>query len=331
MPGFVDTLIASFKQTLNLQLWLYFFAIQLLEGIITGVVFLLLALIGFLALLGPIISIGGFENIELLFSDPGILTSIVSVACVLFLVFVVVTSFIVSLFTGIRFHLFNEFLRTKRLDLSSAFEKARPRFFTYFKVSLLVGVIISIALAIAFVPLLLSIPFAGTTAPNIGPLIAGAGLFIVLLLIIVIALFLLSPMLNLLAPVAFFERRNVVDSIKRAFELMKANYLGNLAYVILYSIIVMAISFVISMIVQFLQLAVMLPAMVAGSSAGAAVGGLVALVVLVLIVLYVPFTVWSVFFDTACFRNLYFLDLALLGRPVGKTRTKRLVRKRKTK
>ncbi len=330
MLGFVDTLIASFKQTLNLQLWLYFFAIQLLEGIMTGVVFLLLALIGFLALLGPIISIGGFENIELLFSNPGILTGIVGVACVLFLVLVVVASFIVSLFTGIRFHLFNDFLRTKRLDLASAFEKARPRFFTYFKVSLLVGVIISIVLAIAFVPLL-PILFAGTTASNIGLLIAGAGLFIVLLLIVVIALFLLSPMLSLLAPVAFFERRGVIESIKRAFELMKANYLGNLAYVILCSIIVMAISFVISMIVQFLQLAIMLPAMAVGSSAGAAVGGLVALVVLVSIVLYVPFTVWSVCFDTACFRNLYFLDLALLGRPVGKTRAKRSTRKRKTK
>ncbi len=330
MPGFVDTLIESFKQTLNLKLWLYFFAIQLLEGIMIGVIFLFLALIGFLALLGPVTSVG-IGNIELLFSDPGILASVICIACVLFLVFLVVASFIGSLFTGMMFHLFNDFLRTKRLDLASAFEKARPRFFTYFKVSLLVGVIISIVLAIAFAPLLLSIPFAEAGAQNLGPLIAGAGFFVLLLLVIVIALFLLSPMLNLLAPVAFFERRGVIESIKRALELMKANYLGNLAYVILYSIIIMAISFVISTIVQFLQLAVMLPAMATGSSAGAAIGGLIALVVLVSIVLYVPFTVWSVCFDTACFRNLYFLDHSLLGRPVRKHRAKRSTRKRKSK
>jgi len=328
MPGFVDEIIESFKQTLNLPLWLYFFVVQLVEGIAIGAVFLFLFFIGFLALLGPIASLGGLENIEAIFSSPELLFPIIGIACFLLFVFLFASIFIGAFFTGMRFHLFNDFLKTKNLNLSNVFQKVKLRYFAFFKISLLAAAIISFAVVIALLPMVLSIAFGGAnvfSGPGLGLFVAGIGLSAILLLVIMVALFFLSPMLNLLAPAAFFDNRGVVDSIKRSFELMKADYFGNLAFVILYALIVAVISFVLNLVVQFMQLAVMLPATVTGSSSSPAMGGMIVMVIVISMFIYIPFGIWSSVFETACFRNLYFLDLSLLK---PKRKPKRKARKR---
>ena len=49
MVGFVDTIFGSFKQTLNWQMWLYFFIVLLIESIVIGIIALIFVFIGFLA------------------------------------------------------------------------------------------------------------------------------------------------------------------------------------------------------------------------------------------------------------------------------------------
>ena len=46
MTGFVDTITESFKQTLNWSMWLYFFIILFIEGVITGIIALIFVFIG---------------------------------------------------------------------------------------------------------------------------------------------------------------------------------------------------------------------------------------------------------------------------------------------
>ena len=327
MAGFIDTVIDSLKQSLDLPLWLYFFAVQVMEGIVEGIVVLLFLFVGAVLLLGSF-SLSFFQNPAALFSNPENLLSIVSTIAILGTIMVVVMSFVASYFTGLRFNLFNGFLKTKKIDLGKAFEETTPRAFTFFKVSLILALLVTLVLLIIAIPVLSSVPsMIGMTSP--APLVGLILYIVVALLIFSLAMFLLSPILQLLAPVAFFEKRGAIDTVKRAIELVKPNYLGNLAFVLIFFVVVVGVSWVISLILQFISLVTLFPAIAlseaGGAAAGAAVGGFMVYGI-VYVILFVPYVIWSIIFETAAFRNLYYLDSSMLepkARPKPRAKRKK--------
>jgi len=326
MPGFIDTVIESVKQSLDWPLWLYFFAVQIIEGIVGGVVILLFLFVGGVALLGSF-SLSIFQNPDVLLSNPGNLLGVFAIIATLATILVVVLAFVSSYFTGMRFNLFNNFLKTKKIDLGKAFEDTMPRAFTYFKVSLLVAVVAILILLVLAIPALSSIPLlVGVSSP--GPILGIILYVVAMLLLFCLGAFLLSPVLQLLAPTSFFEKRGAVDTIKRAIQLAKANYLGNLAFVLIFSVVVMGISWVLSIILQFVSLFTLIPAIAlsesGGAMAGAAAGGF-AVYGVVYVILFVPYIIWSTLFETTAFRNLYYLDYGLLK---SGPKTKRRARKK---
>ncbi len=330
MTSFVDTILESFKQTLNWSMWLYFFLIFFIEGIILGIIALSFVFIGFFTLLGPITNVGGIENIAMLFSDLSFIASSIGILWFLFTVFIIIATFIVAIFTGMRYHLFNDFLKTGKFNLGKSFQKTKPRVFTYFLISIFIGLVILTVFVLAFAPVLFIIPelIGGTVAgPNVA-LIAPLIFTVLLMFLIGLILLLISPMLNLLAPTVFFEEKGAIDTIKKALELMKANYWGNLAYVILYFLII----FAISMLFQLLVLPFTILLSIIDSSRAAAVG-LLGFAGLIMFIIMVVYSIWSTVFDTACFRNLYFLDKSLLAKhvPHHAAKTKSKSRKKKAK
>ena len=148
MTGFVDTITESFKQTLNWSMWLYFFLVFLIEGIILGIIALVFVFIGFVSVLGPLASVGGIENLPVLFSNSAFISGSIGTIAFLFFVFVIIATFVGAVFTGMRYHLFNDFLKTDKFNLGKAFQKTKPRVFTYFLISLIIGLIVFAVFAI---------------------------------------------------------------------------------------------------------------------------------------------------------------------------------------
>jgi len=321
MADFFDNVIDSFKQTLDFSLWLYFFAIYLLESVVSGLVVLVFLALGLVAALGSL-NVIGIEGFIGLLSSPGQLLAnpgfmaFVAICIVLFALMILALLFVASFFVGIRYCLMDSFLRTKKLGLGSAFERARPRALTFFKSSIIVSLAIGIVLTIAFLPLILSIPgIAGSGPASAGLKVVALFLFAFLILIVfAIAMFLLSPFLALIAPAVFFEDKGAVVSLKRAFALAKGNYLPNLGYLIIYTIIVVGVSFVISMVAQFLGLLFMLPMAALGASGSAAGAGIISAMMFyyaVSALLLIPYSVWASSFEAASFRNLFVANLSL--------------------
>jgi len=319
ITGFIDEVIESFKQTLNLRLWAYFLLLQLAEGFFGFIISMLFVLIGLIVALGSIGSMG-FENIGQLLSEPSTWVNLLGWIIFLVGMLMLTLTYISAVFSGLRFNLFNDFLKTKKLSLATAFKKTTPRILTFFKVQLIVAIVIFIVLGIAMLPLIgfiQAMVASGSSSAVAGPIIGTILYFVVLMLVLGIAMFLVSPVLSLLAPTAFFGEHNAMGSIKRSFALVKANYLGNLAFVLVYTVIVMALSYIISAFLSIVQLFTILPAtigMQSGNASAAAgfFGGFFVYTILS-IVLLVPFGIWAACFETACFRNLYFHDLGLLG------------------
>ena len=332
MTGFIDTLSESFKQTLNWSMWLYFLLVFLIEGIILGIIALIFVFIGFFAFLGPITAVGGIENVGMLFSNPSFIANSIGTIWILFTVFIIIATFVEAIFIGMKYHLFNDFLKTGKFNLGKAFQKAKPRILTFFIISLILGLIILAVLALAFAPILFMLPglISGTVASSNAALIIAPLLFSVLLVFLVgLVLLLISPMLNLLAPTAFFEEKGAIGTIKKSFELMKANYFGNLAYLILFFLIIFAIRMFLQ--VLFLPLTILIGVIEAG---GTQLIGLVILLGLISFIIMFIYTVWMSVFDTVAFRNLYFFDKSLLAKHTTRSHTKpkhKAKPKRKTK
>ncbi len=327
MVGFVDTISESFKQTLNWPLWLYFFLILIIEVLVTGLIALVFILLGFVAFLGPITAVGGIENIAVLFSNMSFISSAIGVIGLLFIVFIIIATFIEAIFIGLRYNLFNDFLKTGKFDLGKAFQKTKPRIFTYFLISLIVSLIILAVFALAFAPAIFVLPaLIGGAAIANTVLIAPLFFAVLLVFLVVLVILLISPMLSLIAPAAFFGNQGAFATIKKSFELMKANYFGNLAYVIFYVIIVVAIRMLLQ--VLLLPFTIMAGFM---ESVGGAIVGLLILVGIIAFLGMVVYIVWSTVFDTVCFRNLYFLDKSILSSNVPKHRAKPKRRKKKAR
>jgi len=331
MPGFIDTVIGSLKQSLDFPLWLYFLAVQIIESIVGSIVVMLFLFAGAVLLIG---SIGPsiFQNPAALLSTPANMLGIFSVIGLLAAILIVILAFVTSYFTGIRFNLFNNFLKTKKIDLGKAFEETTPRAFTFFKISLILALLICLVLLVLAIQVLSSIPaLIGMTSP--APLVGLILYIVVVLLIFSLAMFLLSPILQLFAPTVFFEKRGAIDTIKRAVELAKTNYLGNLAFVLIFFVIVVGVSWAISILMQLISFFTLIPAIALSKSggpvAGAAVGGF-AVYGVIYVILFVPYVIWSTVFETAAFRNLYYLDRSLLE-PKAKPRAKPKAKRKKAK
>lgn len=321
MPGFIDTVIESLKQSASLPLWLYFLAVMLLEAVVMGLVTLFFLLVG-LTLLLAFFGISGFQNPAGLLSEPGTFLGIAALAGSLVAILLVVLTFVSSYFTGLRFNLFNNFMKNKKLDFGKSFEMTTPRAFTFFKATLLVGILILIAILILALPVIFSIP-ALVAVSSPGPVIGLVLYAVIAFLALGIVLFMLSPILNLIAPAAFFEKQGAIDTIRKAVYLARTNYLGNLAFVLVFAVITVGIGWVIGIIMQVISLFTLFPAIAISEAGGPntalAMAGFAAYGI-IYVILFVPYTVWSTVFETAAFRNLYFLDLDLLGKPKAKPR-----------
>lgn len=320
MPGFVDTVIESLKQTLSWPLLIYFFAVQLLEAFAIGLVFVFFALIAVLSVFG-LIGQTGIPQLVAFFSNPANLVGIIGLFLVVMFFFFLVAMYVSAFFTGMRFNLFNNFLKEKRLDLGRAFSQTKGRAFTYFKIDLLITIILTVLFGLiwllAFIPLL-PLMLGQSSLSAVGPLVMGLILALIFMLLLFIVLLLVSPVLVLLAPVAFFEKEGVIGSIKRSIALVKVNYWGNLAFLIVYVIIITVISLVVQFILGAIRLVFFLPfALVSDPMNSALIANLVgsiALFSIIAVIILVPFIVWSSAFQTASFRNLHALNVSLSGK-----------------
>ena len=322
MADIIENVITSFKQTLDWHLWLYFLAVYFIEGIVDSIVIVVFVLLGALAAFG-FLGLVGFENIPQLFSNPQTLAAnpgflgFVAIAMILFALAMLAFVFVSSLFIGVRYNLVNNFIKSKKLDLGKAFEAARLRVFTLFKAFLVLGVIVWVVLLLVMLPLIFSIPnliASDSAAVAIG--VIGLILYlVVIMLVFALAMFLLLPFFALVAPTVLFEKAGAIDSLKRAFAMAKANYFGNLGFVLVYTIILMAIGIVINIIIRVLALIFMVPVMLFSESGGsAAASGAIASVMAVSaisILIFTPYLIWTLVFEAMAFRNLFFINADL--------------------
>ena len=320
MADFIDNVVESFKQTLDLHLWLYFFAVYLVEGIAEGIVILVFLLFGALAALGFLGSLGlqnlgnVFSSPQALFSNPGFI-GFIALALILLAFMVLAIVFIASLFAGIRYNLVNNFLKKKKLDLGQAFHNAMPRTLTMFKAGILITAVILAVLFVLCIPALAVLPGIIAGGPGAGAALGIVGMIFYIFVILglfALAMFFLSPFFVLVQPTVFFGKLGAIDSLKRAFALAKSNYWANLGFVLIYSIVLMGISFVISIVAQIVGLVLMLPAMAFSGAGNAAMAsgmiGSMMLYYMVYIILFIPYTVWSLSLEATSFRNLFFLN-----------------------
>lgn len=336
MRGFVDTVIDSFKQTISLPLWLYFFVVQLIEILVQGLVFLLLLFSVFFVVYDSVAKVG-FNNIGLIFTTPSLLAPFAWALGFLFLLFIFVMVYLSSVFVGLRFNLFNGFVKHKRFDLGRAFADTMPRVFTFFKINLVILVLLVLFLGISVLPIVNSVVaiISGLGPDQVAGQVVGIVLyFFLMLLVFGLVSFFLSPLTVLLTPVAFFENFGVVGSFKRAFSLMKSNYLGNLAFVLIYFVVLIGINMAVSFVTRFFAFFTLFPAISSldVSQSTAAFGTVFSSVILfsfITLAVLVCYVVWAVVFETACFRNLFFLNESLLHS--RKPPRRKVGSKRKTK
>jgi len=326
MTGFVDTLIKSFKQALNIRLLLYFLVVQIIESFVGFVVFTIFFLFGLLLFLGSIDYIG-IQNIPTLLSNPDSLISVLGTFGLLGFVFLFVLFYITAVFSGIRFNLVNMFLKEDKLNIGDAFRKARPRAFVFFKIFVLIGFAILLAFSILFLFPTLSI--SGFFNGSGTPLSASSIVFLaVLAFASFIAVFLLTPFFAMLAPATFFEKLGARATIKRSFSLIKTDYLGNMVFVILYLALLISLSIIVSLALQVLGFFTLMPAISSFRAGGVnSLGPFIASLSIYgffYLAFIVPYSVWAIAFETTAFRDLFFLNRAQASpKPVKKKSKKK--------
>jgi len=329
--GFVDQLIDSLKQSVNLNLWLYFFLVQLIEGVVYLIVFAVFAIFGIIAIFG---SLGGLSEQSLMqmVSTPSMVATALAAVGIIAFAAILILLYITSLFEGIRFNLFNNFLKDKSLDLGKAFGQAKPRTLTFFLTGILISLIIGALLVIALIPAALSIvPLiisaqTGSEAANAGAVVFTILYLLVIMLVFGLVMLLISPIINLVAPAVFFEQRGAISSIKRAYHLARTSYLGNLAFVILFGIVMWAAGFILNIIVRLISLPLILP-MAAGlenvADPAIALTNIMGMTMAIMgfsMIIIIPYSIWVSIFQVAAFRNLYFYDLSLINKGNSKNK-----------
>lgn len=314
MASFVDEAIETLKQTLNLRLFFYFLVMQLLEAAAELVATIFFAIIGIAAIL-PLIGEFSPENIQAVFSNQALLFPILAIAMPLAIIWLLILLYIAALFSGARINFFNNFADGKEPSIGKAFSLARKRAFTYFKLDLLVTIIIFAAIAIILAVMLL--PLVGLMASN-GSMTA-IGVFgilgaLLLLFLFCVAIFLLSPFLWLFLPVVFFEEKGVIDSINRSVDLARPKYWDNLGFIVIFIAITFVISLLVNGINRAISFAFFFPAISGAETVSEqavlySTMGAMPMLSAVFIIIFLPFTVWMSSYSTAAVRNLYFLNL----------------------
>ena len=284
MAGVIDSFSFILKKSFDLTLWFYLFLILILSVVGAVIIFFAGIFIGVILFLVFQLSLIGLFFYFLLF-----------------LVFLVVFLLFGSAITGTSLNFVRDYLQTGQKDLGSAFNKAKPRIFTSFKVELIVSLFFLLVLIVFFLPfifsliqLINSISLQLLIAPNsaemlslivslLGSFLLGIGLFLIFSLVI-------SPFSVIYKQIPFFESKGAVDSIKRAIFLAKKNYWNNLAFAVLMFLFIGFIT-VIYLFFTF--------ALTALTSAN--IGFVIIFVVLLRIIIEFVYSIWlsvfSVLFD----------------------------------
>lgn len=320
MADFANEAIETIKQTLNLKLLLYFFAVFLLQSLAALIVAGVFILIGAAAIL-PYFGSFTIESFQALLSNQAAILSILSIVVPLAIVWALVELYINAFFSGLKINLFNNFANGEGLSIGSAFGPAAKRAFTYFKIQLLIG--IAAAAIAAIIAAMVLLPFFSLKTADFasaGPAVAIAIVLVLLLLFaLMIGLFLLSPFLWLFMPIAFFEKKGTIDSIKRSIALAKPNYWENIVFIIIFMLVTFVVSLLMSAIQRMASMAFLFPTIMLAETSSAdtmiySMMGAMPAVMAVTILFSLPFTIWIEAYGIAALRNLYFLN-----KPKGKT------------
>ena len=176
-------------------------------------------------------------------------------ALVFILVLVFLSTVVDAVISGLGVNLALDFLAGKKLDFSQAFKRMQPRLLDAVKLRFYFWVIVGLAITIILaLPVLLALPafsVADLAALDFEQLIFPfAGIILVelvLILLILLAFFLLAPVIILLFPMPFFEKKGPRESWDRAWALGKKNYWRNMGFFLLFVGTMMAVGMVLGM------------------------------------------------------------------------------------
>lgn len=292
MAGVIDSFSFILKKSFDLRLWLYLFII------------LVLAMIGFVALVFAGIFIGAILFVFLQFTALGLF-----IYFLLFLVFLVIAILFGAAINGTSLNLVRDYLERGKIDLSLAFNKAYPRIITSFQVELIAAVFFGIIFLLCFLPFifsllnliesisLFSLAFSSPEQiislflPVLGSFFLGILLFSIFSLII-------APFTVIYKQIPFFESHGAIGSIRRAIFLGKKNYFSNLAFFVLIFIFIGIITLI------YVLISVSLVALNAAQIAWMAI-----FAVLLRIVIEMVYTLWVTVFSFLFDTKIYLMNV----------------------
>jgi len=257
------------------MLWLYLLVIGFAGGLvffIALIVFLLLCLIVFFSL--------QFSALALL------------LYLIFFILFLIVAFITSSAIQGTSLNISRDFLEKGKLDFWSAWGKTKPRIFTSVKVEIVVGLFFLLVFLISFLPFIFSLidfvaslnftdllfldssAFLNLFAPLIVSFLSSLLIFFIISLIII-------PFSMLYRQIPFFESKGAVDSIKRAINLARKNYVKNFVFYFIFIVFVIAVSLVYTLVLFILMLPVFM-----------GVAWLLILFTFLRIIIQIAFSIW---------------------------------------
>jgi hypothetical protein len=309
MADIVSIFSETFRHSFSPKFYLYMalvFVLTIVLGMVSGVVALIVGGVLFVVAL----AVYGL----MAFSLPALFIYFVLLVLFLLALFLV-GAFVDAVSEGLGVNLVLDFLAGKKLDLSLAFKRLQPRLGDAVKVRfylwVALGVIVLILLSL---PLLFTLPWLpGLDLANIMYLEALAaplaGLLIVelvLILLIALAVFLLSPYFVVLLPLPFFEKKGPRACLDRTIALVKKNYWQNMGFFLLYlaaltviGLIIGGLSFVTGLFAGFMEVEALLPVMIV----------FFLFFTLVMFIVRLLFQVWIFGLTALFYTRVYFLNV----------------------
>ena len=307
MGKYINGIIEVFKKSFNLKLWLYYLLIIIAIMVIFSLVLLVVAIPAIL------ITLPYLTNPAKLMTDWLLLVVVYGIT---FVVFTIITGLIDAYSSGVLLKIAKRPLENKEINLRDSFNVPIGRVATLFLISLLIGVISFVLMIVLLLPSIIEIinilPLLETSNMAILGKMISLVTVIVLNVVLVALLFTvvsiaLAPVLMLLAPVAIFENYGIINSIKRAFKLVKGNYLGSMGYIILLIVITIGASLVIAAAEQIVVFVIgMLGNVFVNQAAVLAV--MIILMIGIIIVLETIFSVWLTAFIYLAIMKLYLIN-----------------------
>ena len=166
-------------------------------------------------------------------------------------IYLLVMAFYGTFITGISLNIAFDYFKKGRFSFHAAIKKTAPRFLTLLGLSILIGILflVLVAIIVSSFPIAFSMSYSSPQGIIISMLMA-----IALMIAFTIVILLAMPFLFILAPVALFEKRGVFASFGRVIELGKESYLQNLGFVLMFILLefVAYIAFMIVMLIFML-------------------------------------------------------------------------------